>query len=266
MSKAGQKQAVIRCTTDYSQFVRSADNRPTDMRRHKRLVDSMRKYGFIKTLPVVCVRDQAGRLVVKDGQHRLEVAISLGLPVWWVEADEDFDIATVNSAAKGWSLRDYAAKWAAAGKGDYKAGLEFSAKHRMPLGMSFAILAGTTSFGNLGDSFYDGTFRVKDSAWAEAVAVVYSSCGAMSKQVSNARFLDACMAMCRVPGFDVERFVKAAGQNRDKLVSYSTRDAYLGVCEDIYNHHKRRDNQVPLKFEAIKAMRSRNAVLRSKGE
>lgn len=254
MSRTGK----IQVTKNYRMFTRSQDNRPIDPKKHKKLLDSMKQYGFLSCFPVVCFRDAKGNLVVKDGQHRLGFAESLGLPVYWIEESVDFDIAVINCTAKVWALRDYAQKFAANGKHEYQDGLDFADEHGLPVGTAFALLSGTTTFSNVQIQFTDGTFRVKDRKWANAVAGIYSPLAAMSPSVKNARFIEACMAVCRVKVFEAERLLHSAERCRDKLVSFSTRDAYLQMIEEIYNFG--RCKLVGLKVEALMAMKNRNVV------
>ncbi len=249
----------IQVTKNYRLFERhSCENRPVDAKKHRRLQESMKLYGFLRCFPIVVTRGKDGLMIVKDGQHRLMFAEALGLPVYWIEEDVDFDVAVVNSAAKGWALRDFAEKHAANGLKDYSEGIEFSQQHGLPLGTSFALLAGTTTFSNCQDAFMGGIFEVKDRPWANAVAGIYSPMVFLCPETKNARFIEACMGVCRVEGFDPKRLLGNAERCRDKLVSYSTRDAYLDMLEKIYNFNQRR--LVGLKAQAVMAMRGRNAV------
>src|SRR5262249_10582321 len=156
--------------------------------------------------------------IVKDGQHRLLAAETLGLTVYWVEETVDFDVAKVNCAAKVWTTSDYAKKWAANGVKAYLEGLEFADKHSLPLGTAFALLAGTASFGSVRVEFDDGTFKIKDRAWADAVAGIYGPLVQMNHLMKTARLLEACMAVCRVKGFEPKRLLEGAERCREKLV------------------------------------------------
>src|SRR5215471_2755063 len=121
-------------TTNYRQFVRiEGKNRTIDVKKHKRLKDSMERFGFLWCYPIVCYRDKDNRLVLKEGQHRLIIAEALGLPVYWVETDQDFDVAVVNSAAKIWVLKDYACQHVANGLTAYAEGLDFAEQHELPI-------------------------------------------------------------------------------------------------------------------------------------
>jgi hypothetical protein len=260
MSDSARK---IQATKNYGLFTRhSNENRKFDMAKHRKLLESMKLYGFLKCFPIVCIRDKNGNLIVKDGQHRIAIAQTLGLPVYWVETSEDFDVALVNSAAKPWIVRDYAEKHAANGLRAYSEGLAFADEHHLPVGTAFSLLAGTTSFTNVQEAYISGKFVVKDREWADAVAGIYGPLVALSPAIRNARFIEACMAVCRVPDFDAKRLLDNAKRCRDKLVSYGTRDAFLDMLEQVYNFG--RVKMVGLKVAGIMAMRERNATVAAK--
>lgn len=262
-SEAVMSAKKIQSTKDYRQFGRhNGENRPIDIKKHKRLQESMKLYGFLECFPIVCIRDSTGKLVVKDGQHRLMIAESLGLPVHYVVEDKPFDVAIVNSTAKVWTLIDYAQKFSSNGHVEYTEAIEFSKAHRLPIGTAVALLSGTTSWGNVSEPFMDGTWKVKDRQYANAVASVYSPMVALSASLRNARFIEACMAACRVKSFNGDRLVANAQRCREKLVNYSTRDAYLDMMEAVYNFGRK--ELVGLKAEAIMTMRNRNATTKAK--
>jgi hypothetical protein len=252
----------INCTKDYRLFQRSSKNRNTDAKKHKRLFKSMSLYGFLKSFPIVCERNASKQLIIKDGQHRLAIAESLGLPVYYVIEDVDFDIALVNSTAAKWNTKDYAQNWAARGVEDYATGLKFASEHRIPIGISFTMLAGNTNFSNISQDYYDGKFTVKDHKWANDVVSIYGPIRAMNPGLKSDRFLAACMAVCRVDAFVPKRLLKNAERCRDKLVRYSTRDAYLDMLEEVYNFGTK--TLFPLRISALTAMRERNFAAQDK--
>lgn len=260
---ASDPKRTITATKNYRLFTVSDENRPRNAKKHKKLRESMQRYGFLSSFPVVCVRDKAGALVVKDGQHRLMFAEELGLPVYYAVESTNFDVAVVNSTAKVWSLIDYAQKHAAHGLQSYVEGLAFADKYRLPVGTGFALLAGTTSFSNIDEEFIDGKFKIRDRSWAEAVALLYGGLIAISRNVHTKRCIEACMAVCRVEDFDRNRLLQGAQRHREALVAYSTRDGYLQMMETIYNFGRRQ--LMPLQINAIQAMRDRQPV-RLKGK
>lgn len=252
----------INATKDYRLFTFSDDNRARDIRKHKVLMGSMRKHGFLACFPIICFRTASGKLKVKDGQHRLAIAEMLGLTIYWVETDEDFDVAETNSASVAWKMRDYAERWVVQGKDDYRELVAFADAHNFPLSLAAAVLCGTTSFGNIRDKFYCGDYVITDRDHATRVAMIYKSLAGLNHQIKNARFIEACIAVSRVDGFDIGRLAANAKRRRDMIVPYSTRDAYLKMIEEIYNFGRR--ELVGVCALAVMAMRERNPATPAK--
>lgn len=248
--------AKLQCTKNYRLFTRSIDNRPLCPKKHKRLRKSMEEYGFLPCYPLACVRDEAKNLVVFDGQHRLSIAETLGLAVWYVVVDFAFDIARVNCTQEKWATRNFAETYASQGKKHYAEGLAFAERHRISVGCAFGLLAGTVSWNNIAQEYYSGSFKITDREYAETVGTIYSHIIHVAPKAKNMRLLESCMAVARVKEFDPQRLFSGVERCRERLVAYSTRDAYLQMLEEVYNFG--RQKLVALKNEAIMALRERN--------
>ncbi len=248
----------ISVTKNYAMFKRGDDNRELNMAKHRKLEESMKRYGFLASYPISVHRNGDKLLIVKDGQHRLAFAETLGLPVYYVEEEVDFDVAAINCTSKAWNPVDFALKWIAAGKDDYQEVSEFAERHKLPLTMAASLLVGYASWSPIAPSFYSGSYKVKDRKWAHKVANIYSpmcsACPALRKQA----FLQACIAICYVPEFEPERLLQNTERCREKLISYATRDAFLEMIEEVYNYG--RSKMLDLRNKAVMAMRERRAV------
>lgn len=253
-----KKNLKINVTKDYRLFGRSDKNRVLNVDKRKQLRKSMEEQGFLPCFPIVCMRDETKSLIVLDGQHRLALAETLGLPVYWYEAESEFDVPLVNGGIEKWNLRAFAESFAARGLEPYQDAIEFSESYSVPLGLAFSMLGGTVSFSNIRDAVYEGRFQVKDRPWADKVAAVYSRIVQLQPRCRNAQLIAACMCVCRVSGFKVERLLKGAERCVDKLQCFSNKDAYLDMLETIYNFGQ--TSLVPLKINAIQAMRERDVT------
>ena len=258
MARARGRKSSITTTKNYDLFTLSDENRNVDLSRHRRLKESMQKYGFLSCFPIACTRNGVSALVVKDGQHRLEIAKELGLPVPYVIEDQDFDVAEVNCTSKPWTIRDYVEKHATNGNAEYIKAMQFAEEYDVPIGWAFGLLSGTASVGNVMRQIQEGTWKSKDRDFALDVATLYAALCTYAPRIKNARLLWACYAVTVTPGFDRKRMMRCADKQREKLVPYSTRDAYLQMLEDIYNHGQRK--LVGLRAAALQAMKQRNAI------
>lgn len=253
-------QMKATATKNYRLFQRSNENRCLNLPKHKPLLESMKKYGYIKEYPIICLRNGSNTLYVKDGQHRLAFAEELGLPVWYTVTDLDFDIAMVNNGQSPWVIRDYAEKFASNGLKAYQELIEFSDSHGLSIGVCASLLGGTVSFSNVRNVYYAGEFKIKDLDFANTVASLYAHYKSLSSAVANMRFLQACVAICRVADLDIDRMYRQGEKCRDKLVAYSNRDAYMQMLEEVYNYG--RSKLCPLKMKAIESMRDRDPIVK----
>jgi len=225
----------------------------------------METYGFLPEYPIVVTRGRSGKYVVKEGQHRLALAEELGLPVYYTEATTDYDVGFIAGTGKAWKIADHAHTFAAKGNKEYQRGLEFISEHNLPVSTGFAILAGTSNWSNMKDQFYSGGFIIRDDKWAKQIVALYVPLAGMAPCIKNkTRLLEACMMVCRVPGFDPERLLKAANRCRDSWVPYSNKKSYLTMLETIYNFGSGKGKKVALKVMAENAMASRNPKNRGK--
>lgn len=255
-SRRRGKSYEAKKSKDYSRFVRSEENRIVDIAKRKRLETSMRKHGFIPSLAISVQKiPGSNKFLVREGQHRLAMSEKLGIEFYYIEDDTEFDIASVNAASKVWDMKDYAMRFAASGNEDYAEALEFAERYRVTVGTACMLLAGASGFKAIAESFREGSFKVKEREWAEKVAELHQALYKQSKAARNNACLMACMAVCRVPGFSVARMVRNIKKCPEKIVSYSTRDAFLGMLEEIYNWRVRTTNMVPLKLQAVQALR-----------
>lgn len=245
-------------TTSYSQFCFAQENRDVDVTHlrpeHKRLRESMRRYGFLPSCPIT-VRAVNGRFEILEGQHRFTFARELRLPIWYVIVDVDIDIAEINQTQATWRIIDYARRWAKDGRADYIEALDFAKTYGVSVGYAFAILAGTIIFHNISAKFRAGAYRITSRDYAKRIGESFKDiCDAANPSAKRALFesLVACMA---VPYFDEARLITTLRAQPDLLAPANTRDGYLKSFEDVYNF--RRHSREPLAFDASEAMRAR---------
>lgn len=93
-------------TKDYSIFkIMKSGNRKVDERHVKRLVEVVAKENLLHTKPIIVNK----KMEVLDGQHRLEVAKILNVPIYYniVEDMTPLQVAVVNTHQKNWVCGDY---------------------------------------------------------------------------------------------------------------------------------------------------------------
>lgn len=257
---------TIQSTKNYSLFSYSEHNRAVNVSRRRALRDSMQKHGWIKAYPMVC-EIVNGKLVIKDGQHRFTIAQELGISVHYIITTDKSDVAEINAAQKSWVMSDYAERFARLGNPAYEFLMEYSKTHNIPVLTCAALLneQSTCSVTNFREAFVSGNFKIKNTGYATMCVRCFTAIREENKECATASMMQAIAACCHVSSFDVERMIKAIHTRGDLLKRVNNRPYCLEILEKIYNNGLMAKNQIPLKFEAEKAVKDRNAVGLKKG-
>lgn len=96
-------------TTEYDLFEDIASNREVDDKHVKHLVQSISERNLLELNPILV----NSSLEIIDGQHRLQAAKLLQVPIFYVVSDtiKEDDIHRINSNAKNWQTMDYINYW-----------------------------------------------------------------------------------------------------------------------------------------------------------
>src|SRR5690606_27736796 len=92
-------------TTDYSIFGEIESNREVDLRHVRKLMKAIEKRNLLHLNPIIV--DEQNRVI--EGQHRLEAAKQLKLPIYYITDGnvDKSDIAALNTNKKNWAIQDY---------------------------------------------------------------------------------------------------------------------------------------------------------------
>lgn len=253
-------------TKNYNQFKFSKENRDVNIQflrpQHRKLRDSMIKYGFLPAFPIM-VKAINGKFVMQDGQYRFTFAKELGLDVFFVVDDTPVCIAELNQAQATWTTKDYAKRWAADGREDYIEAMQFSGEYGVPIALSFAMLASTTTFSNIQKRFHSGDYKIKSRELALRVASLYQTLASINKKAKTVCYVHGLWACCNVDYFDETRIIKTARRRQEMIVQCGKTEVVLEVLEEIYNFSRK--IKMPLKFDAQQAMTARSPVRRNTG-
>lgn len=247
----------LQFTKNYSVFTSSETNRPPSLESsaHKKLHESMKKYGFLPSYPIH-VKEVGAKLEVKDGQHRLQFAKMLGLPVYYVALDCDVDVSEINQAQEGWKVDDYAARWFAAGIESYADVMNYCAKYRTPLAMSFAIHAETVVASNIMSDFRSGKYKITDYEKPYLVGEMYRRVPEEARSFHLFRALYSCVL---VPEFDPAKMMESTERHPEVWKRCRSLKETLEMCEKVYNY-SRKSQKLYLATRCDEVMRIRNTI------
>ena len=223
-------------TTQYGMFHLLPENREVDQKHVRKLVREIGKQNLLHLKPM----DVTTTGGIVDGQHRLEAARELGLPIFYRVSAEigEAEIASLNVAQKNWTGIDYLHYWTAKGKPDYALLTDFRERHpSISFSNARMMVSGTSN--NMADQLRTGHFRAANLDKAEEVAVLIEriSKEAEYKHAHDTRFVAAVYhCVDKVEGFGAERFLTKILLNPRALKPCVTHKQYLEMFQEIYNY------------------------------
>lgn len=248
-------------TNNYGLFVTNALNRK--LKRIKSKEEALRKFGWLESKPLVCRRQEDGRLLVLDGHTRLEAAKRIGCFVRYIEDRSEaqiFDFVTINVP---WSPKDFGDGYDRDGNANYAAVNEYVEKTGIPLSVSVSLLAGKPAgAGKLMEAFKRGDFKLeKRSRHAADVAEIVTALrSAGFEHATSVGLVRAISKALCVPAFDRERMVAKIKKHGHIARKQNSDEDYLEMLEEIYNRTCPANKVFPLKFESIQEAKKRQKI------
>ena len=114
-------------TSDYSIFQKHSSNRNIDKSNLNKIINSIKARNLLYLRPIIVNKN----FEIIDGQHRLEAAKYLELPVFYQIQPEavDEDIILLNDNMKRWTIDDYLNYYLSKGNIEYTKLNEFIKKY-----------------------------------------------------------------------------------------------------------------------------------------
>lgn len=243
----------------YSEFLHNHEQRPITQSHVKKLMESMKDFGFLKSKPIQCY-SKGGKLIIVDGHHRLAAAMQLNIDVEVVIENYDAQetMGAVNSIVKKWEGKDFVRMFATRGNPHYIKLIEYQEKG-IPLGMAASMMIrNAASSGNANKSIQDGSFKIKTTEIIDKVADFMDEFGSMNHALKSRAFIAAISKCIMCDEFSLETFKQRIKENIQMMKKTSNEDQMLSVIEAIYNHRSR--SPIPIKFFVDTAAKDRNAA------
>ena len=252
--------AKIQQSTDYGKFVLHFFNR--DVKNTKKLEISMLKFGWFDSMPMMVVIEN-NQHVIKDGHHRFETARKIGIPVKYViEKNLDIKIGDIEGPKNNWSFHDYLTSYNRAGFYDYIGIKKYQEETGLPISVCISVCSGqSASSNNQTEKFKNGSYKLGDQTHANILktAVIFlKKIGVTFASSSN--FAGALSKCIRVPGFDLEYFLKKAKKHKHIIEKQTNIDKYILMIEGIYNKANK-NGRIPLAYLADEAAKKRKNLL-----
>jgi hypothetical protein len=240
-------------TEDLSIFKKAEGNRDIDPANLKKIVNSIKINNMLELRPLTVNKN----MEVLDGQHRLEAAKVLGLPVYYeinVDATPE-DMILLNTAQKGWSMDDYVKFYASRGDENYIRVLDLAKKYDCSAasiislsGKGYSTGEGTRRAlknGRLKFDFLEAEDKIKEKMWQynQVADFIKSRTFEGVNYTGRITFKRALFVLFDNPEFVFSTFMHKLQINISKMHSCTMMSQYVQLLKEIYNY--KNENPIP---------------------
>lgn len=226
----------IEKTTNYDKFRTIKGNRELNRTYLNKLTRSVEENNLLEANPIIVNE----RFQVLDGQHRLEVARRLEIPIFYVIVPTGSikEIQMLNSNVRGWTMLNFLDSYIDRGNENYMLLKGFMEMTGLSLGIGILLLTGAQSRSRNGhkiiEDFKNGDFKITQAAFADRVA---KDLGILSEfcevGVCTDREFVAALTLAYSKGFRFEAILGKLKSSSIKLIFSKTRKGYIRQLEDV---------------------------------
>lgn len=236
-------------TNDYTIFKFRNDNREKiDLKHVSKLMESIKSKNLLEWTPI----SVNSKMEVIDGQHRLEAAKALQIPIYYkvIEHLEGEDIIRMN-ISKPWQFIDYLNYYCKNGFPEYLKLDQFMKENNLTIKIALLMMTGIQ-----GKSLYDfrlGKFVFDESNNDADAKICWNTIryikmmNGESTYTASARFWRALLIIVKHNDFNEKVWMNNLSRNVYKLRSQSRVVDYIRLFMDIYNY--RNPNKIILDKE-----------------
>jgi hypothetical protein len=244
---------MIKETEDYSMFKKHPSNREFNEDNIRKIMKSMQIKNMLEYRPILVDKD----FFIIDGQHRLEAAKRLKVPIWYqIETNSaPEDMYLLNANQKKWTLHDYLHFYCEQGCDDYRKLRDFLKKNQTEIMQSIRLLSKfkVKSHAQLGKLFMEGKFEFgasEEIKQAEElleknntiIDYLLAKLGTNNVYLKTAKFMSALTDFFIQYPVEFETFMKKLPFRLDTIHPCSRKSQFITLLINIYNFR----NQDPI--------------------
>jgi len=240
-------------TTEYESFHIDKCNRPVDEASVIALMLSIQSKNLLRSKPILVDAD----FNIIDGQHRLEAARRLGIPIpYYIEETATIDdVIKLNTNQKNWGIGDYLNYYANKGYPDYVKLDRFCKNQKIPLNIAIQLLNNNRTM-RFFKNYRNGNYKFpneegyqealnKNSWIQETIQYVKEKTSGPKHYLDKVTFYGALVEFFNIKSFAYEKFKKKLQYKLDLLRPCTRHADYVTIFKNIYNWK----NSSPLHLE-----------------
>jgi hypothetical protein len=236
---------MIKKTTDYSIFKKKQTNRDLCQKNLKRLRNSISYKNLLELRPI----DVNAKMEVIDGQHRLEIARELGLPIFYsVKAElKDDDMILLNSNQKNWLLQDYIKHYSDKGFYNYTKFVDFILENNLKINVALGLF--NQCGGKTGERIKTGKYIFPDDIEVykqqlykirNVQKFIQSKIPGNNSYVFSVCFTKALSTILNIKEIDFDIFMNKIEMKLDWIRHCTRYVDYMEMFKNIYNYKNKK--------------------------
>ncbi len=253
MPRRDEMKIEIEETADYDLFKAHKSNRKTDPKLIERLKNAIMEKNLLLSHPVIVDK----HFFIIDGQHRVEAAKQLGIPVNYI-MDPDIepkDMITSNTNLKPWNIVDYMNYYCSQEYPEYLDLDKFISAEKLQLNIALQLLNGCRSPSFFSD-FKKGLYKfpcneeyldamTKKNQIKEVIEFIKKRTSGGKTYLDRVTFYGAMVDFFNCKSFCYDVFMKKLQYKIDLIHPCTRQCEYVGVFREIYNWK----NQSPIEIQ-----------------
>lgn len=231
------KETTIQSTTNYNQFQSIIANREVNKAHVTRLVNSIRENDLLHINPIIVDNN----MKVIDGQHRLEAAKNLKVPIYYIQDNSvnQNDIASLNSNQRNWSAVDYVNYYCVQKVSEYLTLSRFIREYPFVSVTTFLTLLSAKGNRNMHD-FKNGRVDISNQQQTIAILNHINDIRNLGIEEAYDRNFILAIRVCWLTGdYEPDVFLEKLEGNRSGLYKCAKKTQYLQLIEQVYNRFAR---------------------------
>lgn len=247
---------IIHETKEYDTFHRDETNRPIDYAHLQRMKKSIKRKSFLPEHPITV----DANMNILDGQHRLQAAKELGVPIYYIVSATmtKEDVPILADARKQWQLRDRLSTYISRGNADYSALSDFV--NTFPeISLNEAMYLCHHHNGekqSVRDLFVEGEYTCNNLLLAQNAAhAVRDFAPYFPVYYKRWAFVRAIANLVADPRYDHARMIRKVRYQSTKLRPCVKSTDYYPILNEIYNYRVPDEERVEFMFRESRKSR-----------
>jgi hypothetical protein len=230
---------MIQHTNNYDQFKQVTSNREVNQKHVKKLARAVQAKNLLHVNPII-VND---KMEIIDGQHRLEAARLLKVPIFYV-VDESItkqDISALNANARNWMLMDYINYWTTEKAPGFATLSKYISEYPfLKPSTIISLLSGRENGGLAGEYIQQGKVFITNESGAIEIISLLQKIGNYNMVAFETKFVTAILKLSQHEEWDSDRMIRQVDKQPRSLVKCANVKQYIEMLLEIYNYQQQK--------------------------